>query len=147
MSIYLENILFLNESSNSDSKIISLIKKLPDLDKPKPASIQDIENAEKELNLKFSNEYKECLKEFGYVGSGATELTGIYDVVKVTKREWKLNSNVPHNMYAIEVAGDGIMIWQDASGSIYETLTRSEKPNKITSSLYNYIKNDIMKRK
>lgn len=146
MSIYLENVLFLNESSNSDSKIISLIKKLPDLDKPKPASIQDIENAEKELGVKFSNEYKECLKEFGYVGAGATELTGIYDVVKVTKREWKLNSNVPHNMYAIEAAGDGIMIWQDASGSIYETLTRSKKPNKIASSLYDYIKNNIMKR-
>lgn len=138
-NLYLGNISFLNESSNS-SKIIDLVKKLPNLDKPKPASIQDIENAEKELGLKFSNEYKECLKEFGYIGAYATELTGIYDVVSVTKREWKLNPNVPHNMYVIEEAGDGIIIWQDASGYIYETLTGNDKPNKIESSLYNYIK-------
>lgn len=146
MSIYLENISFLNESNNS-SKIISLIKKLPDLDKPKPTSVQDIENAEKELGLKFTNEYKDCLKEFGYIGSGATELAGITDVIPITKKEWKLNSNVSHNMYVIEVLGDGIIIWQDNSGCIYETLTRSSKPNKIASSLYDYIKNVVMKRK
>ena len=73
------------------------------------------------------------------------ELTGIAksknrNVVEVTKREWNLNRKIKHNLYVVENIGiDGIIIWQDSSGSIYES-----KPNyeakKIANNLLEYIK-------
>jgi hypothetical protein len=72
------------------------------------------------------------------------ELTGIAkakhrDVVTVTKQEWALNPNVPHTMYVIENTGiEGVIIWQDANGSIYKT-TPNAQPRKIANSLADYI--------
>ena len=72
------------------------------------------------------------------------ELSGIAksehrNVVYLTKQEWGLNPKVPHTMYVVEnTCIDGIIIWQDTKGLIYQTLPNTE-PKKIADSLSAYI--------
>lgn len=127
-----------------ESSIIEVINSIDKLKTFKPASSEDITSAENELGLKFASDYKEYLSKFGAVIGDGIELTGIAksahrDVVKVTKECWDLNEKVPHNMYVIEDSGiDGIVIWQDNSGKVYQS-EPSSKPKKIASSLSDYI--------
>jgi hypothetical protein len=124
--------------------IVNTILGLPDLLKLKAASSSEITDAELQLRVQFSPEYKEYLSNFGAIMADGIELTGIAkaeyrNVVPVTKQEWELNENVPHSMYVVENTGiDGMIIWQDASGIIYQTLPNA-KPNQIASSLNEYI--------
>lgn len=128
------------------SEIGDLIKSLPDLIKLKPATSDDINSAERELGVQFAVEYKEYLKAFGAILADGIELTGIAkakyrNVVPVTKQEWELNPKVPNTMYVVENAGiDGIIIWQDRDGTIYQSQP-NVAPVKIAESLYNYIAN------
>lgn len=127
------------------TKIIQAIKSLEDLLPLKPATEIQINDAEKQLGLKFSSEYRECLQEFGAIVADGIELSGIAksehrNVVSLTKREWELNPKIPHTMYVIENAGmDGIMVWQDTSGLIYQSRPFME-PKKIAESLAEYIR-------
>ena len=126
------------------SKIIDVINDLPELLSTGAADNESIENAEKELGLKFASEYKEYLGAFGSVLADDVEITGIAksknrNVVIVTKREWELNPQVEHDMYVVEnLAIDGIIIWQDESGSVYES-TPNKKVEKVADSLSDYI--------
>ncbi len=125
--------------------IINAIKELPDLLPLIPASNIEISDAELQLCLRFSEEYKSYLAEFGAVLADGIELTGIAksehrNVVSVTKQEWELNSQVPHNLYAVENVGiEGIIIWQDCNGFVYQT-TPNSTPLKIAESLEDYLK-------
>lgn len=125
------------------SELIEIIKHKPNFYAEKGVSLIQIEQAEKTLGLKFALDFKECLHEFGAVSFGSHELTGFstdpnLDVVKVTQRYWS-KSNEESNLYVIEEAHiDGIVIWQDADGTIYETTPKSEA-KKIASSLAEYI--------
>ena len=57
----------------------------------------------------------------------------------VTKKEWELNPQIPHTMYVIENTYiDGIIIWQDTNGSIYQSCPSSEA-KQIAASLGDYI--------
>lgn len=109
----------------------------------KGVSAIQIEQAETALGLKFALDFKECLREFGAVSFGGHELTGFsadpnLDVVKVTQKNWSKN-NVGKNLYVIEEAHiDGIVIWQDADGIVYETTPKSEA-KKIAQSLAEYL--------
>lgn len=126
------------------SKIIDVINNLENLLPLKPASIEDVENVEIELALPLAEEYKEYLLVFGAIMADDVELTGIAksktrDVVQVTKREWAANSRINHNLYVVENVGiDGIIIWQNGSGKVYES-----RPNcgavKIADSLVEYL--------
>lgn len=126
-------------------KIIEVIKSLPKMSSYKPATQVQISDAEIELCLKFSEEYKAYLKEFGEISAKGIELTGIIDanyidVVSVTKEKRLLYSQVGYNMYVVEDTFiDGIVIWQDSDGIIYKT-----SPNggliKIFDSLADYLK-------
>lgn len=126
------------------SKIIDVVKELPELLSTGAADSSVIESAEKELGLKFASEYKEYLAEFGSVLADDIEITGIAksknrNVVAVTKREWDLNSQVEHNMYVVEnLAIDGIIIWQDELGNVYETFP-NKNAKKVANSLAEYI--------
>lgn len=126
------------------SKIIEIIRDLPELLSTGAASNESIESAEKELGLKFAPEYKEYLEAFGSVLADDVEITGIAksknrNVVFTTKREWELNPQVEHNMYVVEnLAIDGIIIWQDETGSIYESIP-NKKVEKVADSLSEYI--------
>lgn len=128
------------------SKIVDVINKLPELLPLKAASDVDIKDAEIQLRLSFSEEYKEYLSNFGAIMADGIELTGIAksahrSVVAQTKQERELNSKVPNTMYVIENTGvDGIIIWQDGDGIIYKTSPNVE-PMKIATSMCEYIEN------
>ncbi len=105
--------------------IIEFINNMPGVLSMKAASATQISDAEIQLRLRFSDEYKEYLSAFGSIIADGIELSGIAkaehrSVVALTKKEWELNPKVPHNMYVVENTGvDGIIIWQDSTGSIY----------------------------
>ena len=126
------------------SKIIDVINNLENLLSLKPAGSDDISNIEIELALPLAEEYKEYLLEFGAIIADDIELTGVAksknrDVIQVTKREWALIDKISHSLYVVENVGiDGIVIWQDGSGVIYESLPNHEAI-KIADSLVDYI--------
>ena len=72
------------------------------------------------------------------------ELTGIcdkkrLDVVRNTREERELNPFVPDDWYVLENAGiDGIIIWQDKTGRIYQTMPNGQKEY-IANSLAEYL--------
>lgn len=126
------------------SDLIEAMKCKPDFYAEKGVSESKIEQAEKSLGLKFAPDFKECLRAFGAVSFGGHEFTGFsadrnLDVVAVTQRNRQKN-NVGKELYVIEEAHiDGIVIWQDADGAVYET-TPDSKAEKIANSLNEYMK-------
>ena len=110
------------------------------------SAVQEIEiaNAETRLSLKFAPEYREYISKFGAVAANGHELTGILNserlnVVSATIKERGLNPQVPQNLYVVEnPAIDGIIIWQDVTGEIYQS-TPNSAPKVIASSLENYM--------
>jgi hypothetical protein len=126
------------------SRIVDVIKNLENLLPLKPATAEDIGNVEIELALPLAEEYKEYVQTYGAIMADDVEFTGIAksknrDVVQVTQREWAANSKIKHNLYVVENVGiEGIIIWQDGSGKIYES-----RPNhgatQIADSLAEYL--------
>jgi hypothetical protein len=111
----------------------------------KKASDSEIKKAEEQLQLKFSDEYVEYLKEFGDLSYESHELTGITEnnnlnVVFVTEYWRKKNSNISKEYYVIEdLKIDNVVFWQDRKGDIYQTIG-NEVPKKMYESLLEYIK-------
>lgn len=132
------------------ANIIELINSLPDMLSLKPATEVQITDAELQLRTKFADEYKEYLSAFGAIMADGIELTGIAksehrNVVSLTKKERELNSKVPNTMYVIEnTCVDGIIIWQDTAGIVYQTQPNSV-PTRIASSLKEYLSNRTSK--
>lgn len=126
------------------SEIIDVIKQLDNLLALKPATEEDIRNIEAELSLKLADEYKEYISTFGAVLADGVELTGFSksknrDVVHVTQQEWVANNRIKHSLYVVENVGiEGLIIWQDAFGSIYESRPNHEA-YKIADSLAEYL--------
>jgi len=126
--------------------IVDAINSLPELLPLKAATTTQITDAELQLRVSFSNEYKEYLSAFGAIMADGIELSGIAksehrNVVSLTEQAWELNPQVPHTMYVIEnTCVDGIIIWQDTTGSVYQTKPNSA-PQKIADSLKDYIVN------
>lgn len=124
--------------------IVEIINSLSNLLPLKPATSIQIADAELQLRIRFANEYKEYLAAFGAIMADGIELTGITksehrNVVAQTKSEWKLNTKIPHNMYVIENTHvDGIIIWQDTNGLIYQSSPSSDA-KQIAGSLAEYI--------
>ena len=108
-----------------------------------PVDEKDIVEAEKQLCLKFSKDYKACLEEFGVFSVNAHEITGInlskrVNVVDVTMQEREI-TNVPKEWYVIEQAHiDGIVVWQDENGVVYQSQPNKEIV-KIANSLLEYL--------
>ena len=127
------------------SEIVKTINELQDLLALGEATAIEISDAETQLRLRFADEYKEYLSHFGAIIADGIELTGIAksehrNVIFVTKQECGLNPQVPRNMYVVENVGiDGIIIWQDSSGAIYQSLP-GKIPQKIFDNLSEYIK-------
>lgn len=125
-------------------KIVQIVNSLSDLLPLKPATAIQIKDAELQLRVSFADEYKEYLSAFGAIMADGIELTGIAksehrDVVTVTRKEWELNPKIPHTMYVVENTYiDGIIIWQDTNGLIYQSFPSSEA-KQIATSLTDYI--------
>ena len=128
------------------SNIIDIIENLENIISLKPATLENIRDIEIELELPLAEEYKEYLTKYGAILADDVELTGFAksrnrDVVQVTKREWDLNNNIKRNMYVVENLGiEGIVIWQDKSGTIYESRC-NQGVVKIADSLAEYLEN------
>lgn len=124
--------------------IIEVVKGLPKLACVGKIASVEIEDAELQLRLNFAEEYKKYLTEFGAISARRIELTGIIgveycNVVAATKQAWELNPQVPHAMYVVENTFiDGVIIWQDASGAIYQT-SPGNQPKKIADTLADYL--------
>lgn len=105
--------------------IIDALKSKIDLLTGEGVSESIISNAEKALNLSFSNEYKEYLKTYGTAVYDGHELTGItksprVNVVDVTKAQREKNPKIPADLYVIEETDvEEIVIWQSGDGEIF----------------------------
>lgn len=104
-----------------------------------------IAEAETDLCLHFSPEYRDYLSNFGRVVLEGHELTGISEskrlsVVNATLA-YRENNTVPDDFYVVEEAGiDGIVIWQNSNGDIFATqhgLGIAKLNNSLLEYLYN----------
>jgi hypothetical protein len=124
--------------------IVSKIYEYDDLASLGGVSPEDIEVVEKKLALQFSDEYRQILLEFGVVSFNGHEINGIsnairLDVVINTKEEKERTDDIPADFYLIEDTHiDGILIWQDSDGFIYET-GPNQKPRQVFDSLGEYL--------
>ena len=112
------------------------------------SSEEEISLAEKNLNLKFSHEYREILKTFGAVMIGSHELNGItktpgINVVRETESFRKL-SDFSKDLYVIESLGiDFQYVLQNEQGEVF--LGTPDKIEKIADSIWDYILLDFKK--
>lgn len=117
---------------------------LPDFSGFKPASETAIFEAELALGLRFAPDYRNALLEYGCIETYGHELTGIIDskrlnVVNATENMRSIHQEFKPDCYVIEDTYiDGIIICQNASGSVFQ-LDSSGDVRKIASSLIEYL--------
>jgi hypothetical protein len=127
------------------SNFIKELKSAPDFVQLNPATEADIKNAEKQLRLVFADEYKEYLSTFGVADGNGHEFTGIcnsarLNVINVTKKQRGYFKDIPTSFYVVEEAHiDGIVVWQDKDGAVYQT-EPGVKLEKIAKSIEDYFK-------
>lgn len=106
---------------------------------------EQIDNAENALALRFADDYREYLLAFAIASSDGHEFTGIcnskrLNVVDVTIAAKNSNPSIPHDWYVLEEANiDGIIIWQNKTGSVFQTHPNRENV-KIANSICEYLK-------
>lgn len=120
------------------------LKQSPNLYSFSGVNDDEIYKAEKLLELKFSQEYKDYLREFGAISIDGHELTGIcnvcrLDVVKITLEERTNKSFVTNDLYVIEQTHiDNIVIWQNEIGEIFQS-SKNTNIIKIANSLFEFL--------
>ena len=110
------------------------------------ADSEKINIAEEALGLKFANDYTEYLKAFGFASYKGHELTGLCNSARLNVTDVTVEArelyDLASDMYVIEETGyEGILILQDTKGNIYH-IEPGSKPEKIFSSLADYIQNE-----
>lgn len=110
-----------------------------------------VEKAEQELGLRFAEDYRGLLLEYGQIDIGIHEITGVIlenylNVVTATRDERQYTHPNTAKMYVIENLGfDGLVIWQNSSGEIFQTVPdKSVEPDKIYDSLVAYFKEEAL---
>lgn len=127
------------------NQISEFLRTLPKYYNSKAATCEQIIEAEKKLNLKFSREYIDYLKEYGAISFGGHEITGLnvddyLDVVAVTLAEREINNDFPKNCLVLQNLGiEGILVLSDTEGKVYE-YSKGHELKKIAESLYEYLK-------
>ncbi|NBJ98967.1 cell wall assembly/cell proliferation coordinating protein, KNR4-like protein [bacterium 1xD8-48] len=124
--------------------IINILKEKDCFHSLKGVTENEIRVAEQALGLSFAKEYRTYLQTFGLASFQGHELTGIIksprlSVVVQTVAERNNNPHISDDMYVIEKANiDGIVIWQENTGEIFETIYDSV-PTLICKSFSEYI--------
>lgn len=124
--------------------MISVIKDKPDYVGSNGRNESAIAQAEKSLNNHFAADYREYLLEVGLASFDGHELTGIcnskrLNVVDVTLAERSITPGIPQNWYVLEEANiDGIVIWQNSIGEIFQTQPGRETI-KLADSICDYL--------
>lgn len=125
-------------------RLVGTIKLMPDYIGSDGRTEEEIDKAEKMLDIFFAKDYREYLKEIGLACFDGHEFTGLtktdrLNVVSVTKEQREQIGKVASSWYVIEEAGiDGIVVWQGSDGTVYETAPNS-KSKEIAKSLVEYI--------
>lgn len=125
-------------------KCIADMSMMPSFHMRGAITMAEIDNAEDQLHLRFASEYRNYLLSFGTVSVHGHELTGIcsadrLNVVQVTQKQKRYNIMIPENFYVIEETNiDGIVIWQNSAGEIFQT-SPDQTPIKVYDSLCEYI--------
>lgn len=125
-------------------KILAAFEALPNFRGMSEASSADIDAAEEELGLAFSEDYKGYLKAFSLVSANGHELTGLCEserlnVVSVTQKERERLDGVDPSWYVVERIGvDGAIAWQAHDGSVYRTTPHSSGV-KVCDTLFDYM--------
>ena len=129
------------------SDIFDEIARLYKIFKTKPASEEQIKEAEKKLGRTFPKEYRDYLKRFGAISFSNTELTGLNvdkyaNVVDVTLREMELNENFPKDCIVLENVGvDGVLILINSKGEVFEWDGNTLR--KIYDSIEDYLRSKL----
>lgn len=125
--------------------IIDALKSIPDYIGSTGRTEEIILKAESSLGVAFAQDYRQYLGTIGLACFDGHEFTGLtniarLDVVTVTKEQRAINANIPESWYVVEETNmDGIVIWQNELGQVYQT-SSSGVPQKIASSLLEYIR-------
>ena len=126
------------------TSIVNKLRALPAFCSLTGVSMEQIADAEKALTLRFADDYREYLRSFGIASAGGHELTGIcnskrLNVVDVTLAERSISPGIPQNWYVLEEANiDGIVIWQNSTGEIFQTQPGREAV-KLADSICDYL--------
>lgn len=106
-------------------EMIKKIQEAEDYTSLGAASKEQIADAENELKLKFSEDYKEYLSTFGAAAFCGKELTGIcsserLSVIAVTQRARSFYKSFPNDAYVIEeMLFDHFLVIQKADGAVF----------------------------
>ncbi len=124
--------------------IMDYLRSKEDLIIGQPVGLEEIEKTEELLGVRFSDEYRSILRNFGFICVNGHEITGLtkakrLNVYNVTLKERTNYKNVSE-LYVIEQTHiDGIVVWQSTTGEVYQT-GLGEKKVKIAESIKEYIK-------
>lgn len=123
--------------------IVAMLESMPAYIGSNGRSNEEIDLAEKKLECTFAQDYHEYLSEVGLACFDGHELTGLtkterLNVVTVTTEQRKLLGDMVSTWYVVEETNiDGIVVWQDSVGTVYETAL-SAQARKVASSLLEY---------
>ena len=116
--------------------IEKMVDRIKDLSSLGHVNDNEILKAEEELSISFSPEYKKYTSEYGAISFGEYELSGVVqsnhlNVVSLTEAARAITPQAHPDWYVImDPCIEGIIIWQGAEGTIYQT-----EPNKPTRQL------------
>lgn len=126
------------------NSIADMMRSFPDFIGSNGRSEKEITEAERVLELCFSPDYRQYLREIGLASFDGHELTGLtankrLNVVSVTASNRNGDSDIPNSWYVIEEANiDGIVIWQNSSGEVFQAMPGTNA-KKICDSLVEFV--------
>lgn len=124
--------------------IVEKIKNIPNLYHLEGCMDSQIEEAEKELKIKFPKEYVEYVKAYGVISFYGSEWTGLnvdgyLNVVETTKEEKEMNKNFPNDCFVLENFGfENLLAIVNENGNVF-TIQNGNSPIFVCSSLSEYL--------
>ena len=132
------------------SEIVKMIEQIQNLYKLKKCTLNDVEDAQNKLGLKFSKEYVDYVTNFGVISFYGTEWTGLnvngyLNVVEATMSEREIHKNFPEDCFVVEnLQMEGAVIISDEKGKIYNYF--NDEKNLICESLIEYLKKCLSRK-
>jgi len=124
--------------------VIEQIEKQFRLFQAKGCSVEQVMEAERQLGLRFSDEYRNYVLDYGAFSFGSQEFTGLnvdsyINVTDVTLQERGLRDEFPADCYVLQQLGiDGLITLQHQSGTVYQ-MDESGASSKIADSFSGYL--------
>lgn len=133
------------------SAIVEKMKQIPDLCAISGCTDEQLNEAQRELDMLFPEEYIDYVKEFGCIDFGSVEWTGLnikgrLNTVTATKREISVNPDFPKSCFVLEdLAIDGKLVIVDQKGSVY--LLQHSQKEYLCDSISEYLEMCIERNK